>query len=360
MRVAVIGGGIAGCSAAYALSRRGIEVTLIEKEQVASGASGNAIGIFHPRIEKQWGPVTRFYLSAYGYARRHLPEMGGKGEWWDSPGMLQFPKRRDPVKSEARLKALPEDLRLQPDVARFAAVEEADALAGISSAHGALYFPNGTWVNPREWCARLAERVSFRKGNVTSLTRNGKWRIMSDGEAMEADRVIVAAANEVSFYPALAALPLRAVRGQITEVPATRESKRIRPILCYDGYLSPALGGVHWCGSTYEYDRAELAPDSEGNAYNLSTAARLWPGLFTDAQAEKLHARAAFRAVTPDRLPLIGLWGKGLYLSLGHGSRGLLSAPLGGELLASMLLGEPLPCEADVVSMLDPKRFARC
>ena len=38
----VIGGGIAGCSTAYALAQRGIKVTLLERNTaIASEASGN-------------------------------------------------------------------------------------------------------------------------------------------------------------------------------------------------------------------------------------------------------------------------------------------------------------------------------
>ena len=47
----VIGGGIAGCSSAYALARRGIEVTLIERhEKLALEASGNPIAMLYPKL----------------------------------------------------------------------------------------------------------------------------------------------------------------------------------------------------------------------------------------------------------------------------------------------------------------------
>ncbi|NQB78313.1 bifunctional tRNA (5-methylaminomethyl-2-thiouridine)(34)-methyltransferase MnmD/FAD-dependent 5-carboxymethylaminomethyl-2-thiouridine(34) oxidoreductase MnmC, partial [Pseudomonas aeruginosa] len=47
----------------------------------------------------------------------------------------------------------------------------------------------------------------------------------------------------------------------------------------------------------------------------------------------------------------------GLYLNSGHGSRGLISAPLSGELLAAWICGEPLPLPRAVAEACHPNRF---
>ena len=97
-----------------------------------------------------------------------------------------------------------------------------------------------------------------------------------------------------------------------------------------------------------------------------------------------LEGRAAFRCTTPDYLPLVGPlcdadafaeayavlgrdarqvpdvpapWLDGLYVNSGHGSRGLITAPLAGELLAAWLEGEPLPVPRDVAEACHPNRF---
>ena len=46
----------------------------------------------------------------------------------------------------------------------------------------------------------------------------------------------------------------------------------------------------------------------------------------------------------------------GAFISAGHGSRGLLSAPLGGELIARMIAGESLDELTAVAEVLDPRR----
>ena len=63
-----------------------------------------------------------------------------------------------------------------------------------------------------------------------------------------------------------------------------------------------------------------------------------------------------------DRLPLIGPLadsrGTGLYGAFAYGSRGLLWAGLGAELLAGMLEGEPWPVERKLAAAVAPGRFA--
>ena len=54
-----------------------------------------------------------------------------------------------------------------------------------------------------------------------------------------------------------------------------------------------------------------------------------------------------------DNLP----WFTGLYVNTAHGSKGLLTAPLCAELIASILESEPLPMDTALARALDPNRF---
>ena len=46
--VAIIGGGVIGCSIAYQLSKNGVECLVFEQNTLASGASGASVGIVGP------------------------------------------------------------------------------------------------------------------------------------------------------------------------------------------------------------------------------------------------------------------------------------------------------------------------
>jgi tRNA 5-methylaminomethyl-2-thiouridine biosynthesis bifunctional protein len=47
----------------------------------------------------------------------------------------------------------------------------------------------------------------------------------------------------------------------------------------------------------------------------------------------------------------------GLWIATGLGSRGLLWAPIGAELIASALEGEPVPLPRNLAGAMSPRRF---
>jgi len=66
-----------------------------------------------------------------------------------------------------------------------------------------------------------------------------------------------------------------------------------------------------------------------------------------------LDARSGLQGAHLADLPRRG----GLYCSFALGSRGLVLAPVLGELIACLIEGEPLPLERSLVAIVDPARF---
>ena len=150
-------------------------------------------------------------------------------------------------------------------------------------------------------------------------------------------------------------LRLRRVRGQLTYLP----EERIEPphvVVLRGGMVLPPVEGLCVVGASYDIGDEDAAPRAESDAGNLERLAKI---LGQNLQPSGLQNRVAFRAVTPDRLPVVGKLGDDVYGAFAFGSRGLIWAALAAEMIASELEGEPLPLEGKLADALGAGRFAR-
>jgi len=386
-RAIVIGGGIAGTASANSLAQRGWQVTLIERHSgLAQEASGNPQGVLYPRLSGHDIPLSRVALSGFQHTLRLAERWLEKGRGWDNCGLLQqaFNAREAKRCEEVLARGLPLSLARAVDAA------EAGALAGLPMPHGGLWFPDGGWVHPPALCRALAGHPGitslFSSEALELRCATHAWQVVQGEKLLdEAPVVVVCAANDSSRFVQTAHLPLEAVRGQITRLPATEESARLKAVVCTEGYIGPAKGGEHCVGATFAPENGSLELLAADHAENLSMLGSLSPTLF-DAlggrtlDPSRLQGRTALRCVAPDYLPMAGPlldpallveryeigsrlsadhlpWMGGLYVNTAHGSKGLLTAPLCAEILASMLENEPLPVDAGLARALDPNRF---
>lgn len=386
-RAIVIGGGISGTASAWSLAQRGWQVTLIERHAaLAQEASGNPQGVLYPRLSGHDIALSRSALGGFLHTRRLLPRLLEKGRDWDDCGLLQlaFDARESRRCQEVAARGLPADLLYPVDAA------EASRLAGIAVPSGGLWLPDAGWVHPPALCRALAAQpgiVTRTSTQALALRRSGQgWQVWDEQACLaEAPVVIVCAANECRSFPQSAHLPLLPVRGQTTQLTATPASRRLQAVVCADGYISPARDGTHCLGATFAPGETGLELHAADHAANLAMLHQLSPALYQAVNAgkadpERLSGRVALRSASPDYLPLVGPlldsallaeryspgsrlgmeqlpWLAGLYVNAGHGSKGLLSAPLAGEVIAAMLEHEPLPVDAGLLRALDPNRF---
>jgi len=68
----------------------------------------------------------------------------------------------------------------------------------------------------------------------------------------------------------------------------------------------------------------------------LRRASEFIPGL---ARLDALRTWTGFRPATPDKLPLVGMWEKGLWIAAGHEGLGVTTAPGTARLLTDLVLG---------------------
>ena len=349
----IIGGGVSGCAAAYALAQRGTRVTLLERApRLAAAASGNPLGILHARFGASDHPLHRFVLAAYGHALALydavLPaDNRARGEC----GLLQLDFSAEEHRRIARLA----EWEWPAHLLRVVDAAQASELAGMAMAHGGLWFPAGGWLVPPVLCERLASdaRIERRYAHeVMQLTRiETGWRASGAGWSVEADIAIVCCAQSALRLQPCAHFPLTAVRGQISQIPATPASRALRAIVCGAGYCAPASNDVHIIGATHAFGDESLDARPTDHAENLAKLAEHAPALraaLGEVNIASLAGRAAVRSSAPGAMPLIGEVQAGLYCSLAHGTRGLLTAGLAAEIIAAHASGQLAPLPEDM------------
>lgn len=388
----VIGAGIAGAAAAASLASRGLEVTVLERHATAAaGASGNPQGMLYIKPSAHGTALTALSIAGLAFTRRELiRRLPADGLAWSACGVLALAHDAAEAARQARLAALGWPGRFMHAVD----AASASTLAGMPLPAGGLFYPEAGWVHPPALCAALLSHpgIGTRFGHdIVALQPHGSgWRAVdAGGDAFTADIAVVATARDAMHLTPTAHLPLKPIRGQITQLPATADSARLATVLCGESYAAPARDGRHCVGATFGVGDAGDDERDGDHARNLDALETLAPALaralgMRTLDARSLSGRAAVRCVTPDYLPVAGAcpdatafasayaalahdattrfdddapWLAGLYVSTGHGSRGLVSAPIAGELIAAVVTGEPLPLPAGVAGALGAARF---
>ena len=384
----VIGAGLAGCAVVERLAARGWNITLIERhERIASEASGNPAGVFHPLMTRDDNVASRLTRSGFlhALARWRALEDAGHAFARSTRGMIHLAESADDF---ARMRDAFDALGAPSDYVSLLDTDAARAHLNLPVAHGGLLFPHGGAVWPAGVCAAqiaaAGERVKLRAGTeVARLERDRDiWRAVDAAGATlaEAPVVVLANAGDAVRLAGLRHVALQPVRGQLTLLPAGSTAPLPCPTIG-DGYAVPLDDGTLLIGATFEPDDVDRTMRTAGHIENLERVRHLLPGLIGELpDVDTLRGRVAFRWVVADRVPVIGpladeaqavanaraLSGAkardlpraaGLYGAFGYGSRGLVWAALGAELIASQLEGEPLPLERELVDAVDPARF---
>jgi tRNA 5-methylaminomethyl-2-thiouridine biosynthesis bifunctional protein len=361
---AVVGAGIAGAAVCERLAARGWEVTLVERHHApAQEASGNHAGAFHPIVTVDDSHTARLSRAAFSWLLEHWRQLDaiGASPEWARCGLLQL--ARD-AREDAAQRAALAALALPHDYAQALDAAQASACAGVRVAAGGLWFPEGGWIRPASLASALIERSAARVlygREVAALERAGPRWVLHDraGDTIvEAGAVVLANADDALRLAPSPHVRLRKVRGQISHLPPIRA---LKAVVLRGGMALPAIDGVSVAGASFDLDDEDRALRADSHAGNLERLERLIPGAARGLDPAKLAGRVGFRTVAQDRLPLIGALdgAPALYGAFAYGSRGLLWAGMGAELLASIMDGEPLPLEAPLAAALAPGRFAR-
>ncbi|MEA2118945.1 bifunctional tRNA (5-methylaminomethyl-2-thiouridine)(34)-methyltransferase MnmD/FAD-dependent 5-carboxymethylaminomethyl-2-thiouridine(34) oxidoreductase MnmC [Halovibrio sp. HP20-50] len=390
--VVIVGAGLAGSTVAAALSKRGIKVTVVEREAPGAGGSGNRQGALYVKLAAETNHQSRVYLAGLLYSQRWLTQQHANQTLWQPSGVVQLASSDKEARRQQRFieqHPLPSEIVTgmeNPALTETAAIT-------VNAPHG-LYYPQAGWVRPKALCEHLLGQPGIRmqQGEVRSLTqRETGWQLnLADGSALEADQVVIASAHLANRFSQTAELPLQSVRGQISELTLPDEVEGPKRVVCAGGYVAPALDGVLTFGASFVPNNATTDVTDNDHQRNIDELRQTLPTLIEaleqagiELSPENLKGRTAVRAASPDKTPYAGpvpvaeAWradysllskdatriaevaGRhypGLWISTAHGSRGLASAPLCAEVIASRICDEPMPLEAPLVDHLHTGR----
>ncbi|MBR7618371.1 tRNA (5-methylaminomethyl-2-thiouridine)(34)-methyltransferase MnmD [Phenylobacterium sp. 20VBR1] len=346
-RVAIVGAGIAGVSAARALRALGGEPLLIEADQPGAGASGNPAALVTPRLDAALGPLAALFAQAYA---RAVTLYGGVPGAIVTRGVLQL---ADGDRDLARFAKIAAADLFEPGALILSDAEAITARMG-ETAPAALDLTGALVVEPAAvlaaWCGEV------RRATVAAVTwQDDVWRLIgAQGETIAEAEAVILATGHQTLWPEP---EIRPVRGQASWTIGGEQA----PAAAWGGYVLPTRDGLLF-GATH--DRDDVATDLRAADHdrNRAALAAALPSLAARIADTPLEGRAAIRATTADRLPLAGAAPgaePGLFLLGGFGSRGFSLAPLLAEHVAALALGAPSPLPASLSELVDPARFSR-
>lgn len=330
-KVIVVGGGIVGCLTALTLVERGCQVTLVERNVVASQTSGESswagAGILFPLLPWMYKePVNVLAMAGaaiYPQLCGHLlTKTGINAEFIQSGMQILAPFN-------------------ETDALQWCAK---NAVSAQINAQG-LFLPTVAQVRPPQLLkalrqaliqsgVTLLERTELKP--LTQISQLNSWQTTT-GSHLEADQFVVTS-GAWSFELLKATsheLNIKPMRGQILLYENVHQ--RLEHIVYADGfYLVPRQDGLLLAGSTLEDVGFDKSTTEEVRQALQAKAESILPSL---KHAPILKHWSGLRPGTPDNLPTISAHPsiQNLYLNTGHFRYGLTMAPASAQRIAALM-----------------------
>lgn len=377
-QVVVIGGGVAGASAAYRLARDSVGVTLVDASHEGRATAAGA-GIISYAGLGQGDDWRRFFQAATAYHRSLVADLDAMGEaeiGYRIVGELILAPGGDGEARLAELAGRLEEANADWQDPQIGAVNllspaEAQELFPLLDAElGGVHLTGVARLDGRSFRHALHRSVTRLGGRVVNGPAVLRRRpggpaplVELAGETLEPDSVIVAAGawTQQALAPLGLSVPVEPQRGQILHLALPGTATEKFPVL--SGYGSDymvtfppdrvVVGATRETGSGFDY-----RVTAGGVRELLVRALGVAPGL---ASATLAEIRVGFRPASPDGRPVLGAVAghEGLYLATGFGPSGLTLAPYSGALVAAAASGVEAPDLGPVDDLLKPFSPAR-
>ncbi len=351
-KIAIIGAGIAGASAAQAVLVRGAEVTVFDQASgPAQGTSGNPLALVMPRLDAGDAVDGRLVLDAYLTAQNTYDRLPGV----ETVTVTHRPRDE---KEAGRFAKMLSDPPL--------GLEQLEAIAD-----GVLH-KRAMILRPPLLLPALLDGADLRWGQAISLDLMART---VSGEVFDA----IILANGWAMHEMFPWLRLEGRAGQIEWLTSKLDAP---PSATVRSHYALASGYDRLWGATFGEHRGDPTQTSAAaRTENAAALAQLNPYWQQEAARSNVQSRAGIRASTPDRLPVIGRLIDapaarqihaglkdgvavdepapeidGIYLAGGFGARGFTWGPWAGAILTAQMFGDPVPAALDAMKMVSPLR----
>ncbi|TGL63712.1 bifunctional tRNA (5-methylaminomethyl-2-thiouridine)(34)-methyltransferase MnmD/FAD-dependent 5-carboxymethylaminomethyl-2-thiouridine(34) oxidoreductase MnmC [Leptospira sarikeiensis] len=383
-KVLILGGGLAGASIARSLSWRGIPTEVWDEKETVR-ASSVPMAVSHPQITKFPTPMSLWTLRCSGNSFRRYPDLLPKDSY-NFSGTLQIAGQDLPWE---RISGGVESHFLTEEIAELKNSLDTNYPENSQG----VFFPFGFWTDTPILTETLLKysNIKVQTGKIDSIFyENGEWVLFSKNKERIGSGEVLILANSFGIENLLRNLwkespfEIRSVRGQLEILEDSNIQSKDQPVQVGEKYLTPSINDRRVLGSTFDEFDLDPNPRKKDQEEILEYARTTF--LNTDWNSIRVASEfVGIRSQTKDRLPILGPIHnpipfqktysgidlpknqkkefpflepeKNLFVFGGLGSRGVLTSLLGGEILAQILLGEPLSIENSLYSSLHPSRF---
>lgn len=360
LQIGVVGGGVAGLSAAFRLAKHGHDITVFDPSP-AMGASHAAAGMLAPASEANFSEIPLLRLMQH--SNELWPEFAAELEGVSHvpvglrmEGTLVIGYEPNDARDLERLAEFQNELGIEVTRLTRHQLRELEPELGGPFPFAAMIDSDNQLDNRAlmKSLLKAVESLGVRLvrntvKTVHSLGPNSYELHLDDGRAVRPEIILLAAGSylgDIQGLPTPISSSIRPVKGQIIRVQAPSptllrhvvRSKTYGKTL----YMVPRANGEIVIGATQEEVGFDTTAKVRPIAEMLTNATLLLPGL---GEADFTEQMVRFRPGSYDNAPIVGRYeDSNLFLCLGHFRHGiLLSAALSKYVSASIETGRQPP-----------------